>query len=46
MKVCMNRESGNIPLLFKEGNLLARRFIHTFFDRPYSYNTGASRRAP
>src|SRR5262249_50432853 len=21
------------PLLFKEGNMLARRFIHTFYDR-------------
>src|SRR5215831_17410 len=23
------------PLLFEEGNLLARQFIHTFYDRAY-----------
>ena len=23
------------PLLFKEGNMLARKFIHTFIDHPY-----------
>ena len=24
------------PLLFKEGKMLARQFIHTFYDRPYN----------